>query len=78
MGRPKYIAVTIDGDMIRLVPTDALPVQHQKGRPYISVARQFKPLGFEAGTKAEGAEAYNIEPKPYGDRGLEFPSPLRK
>ena len=42
MGRPAYVALTIDGDVIRLVPTDeasdnTLPVQdenkNREGRP---------------------------------------------
>jgi hypothetical protein len=38
-------------------------------RPYISAARQLKPLGFKRGV---GEKSYDIEPEPYGNGGFKF------
>ena len=78
MGRPAYVAMTIDGDIIRLVPTEkasanTLRVRKEKknregwSRPYISAARQLRPLGF-----VRHKRGYDIDPKSYGDSGFEF------
>jgi len=66
-----FMTLAIDKGVIRLEPTNkraggALQIREASGRPYISVTKQFKPLGFD------GSRPYDIDAKPYGIAGFEF------
>ena len=65
-----YMLLVIDKGIIRLEPTlkeSEIEVRNGGGRPYISLTRQMRPLGFEPNTGA-----LDVVAKPYGKAGFEF------
>lgn len=59
-------------DIAKKASEDTLSLKDGGGRPYVSITKRIKALGFAAGA---GATAYALEAKPYGKSGFEFKLP---